>query len=138
MAKKQKHRSLAEWFELITQCRQSGLSDDEWCIMNGISRSTFSKAAERLRNQAYAVPKRNNINNLDLTSKQEVVKIDICDEEVSRPAVAVQDRMPLYLDNSHTVEISMGEINIKLCNDADPHLVNVILNSLHGGKTYAG
>lgn len=38
MAKNQTpHRSLQEWFELVTECRQSGLSDTEWCILNGIS-----------------------------------------------------------------------------------------------------
>lgn len=129
-------RSLEEWFRLITECRQSGLSDAEWCTLKGISRSTFQQAAKRLRDKAYALPERNNVKNLDLTSKQEVVKIDICEEVVPHSVVPVQTDSPLYLDNSHTVEVSMDGINIRFRNDADPRLVKVILNSLHGGNAY--
>ena len=137
MAKNQTHhRSLQEWFLLVTECRQSGLSDTEWCILKGISRSTFTKATERLRRNAYALPERNNVKNLDLTSKQEVVKIDICEDIAPRPVVPVQTDTPLYLDNSHTVEVSMAGINIRFRNDADPRLVKVILNSLYGGNAY--
>ena len=31
-----KKRSDKEWMELITLCRQSGLSDSAWCMNNGI------------------------------------------------------------------------------------------------------
>lgn len=33
-------RSLEEWMSLVTQCRQSGLSDAAWCEQNGISSSS--------------------------------------------------------------------------------------------------
>ena len=139
MAKNQTpHRSLQEWFELVTECRQSGLSDTEWCILNGISRSTFTKATERLRHNAYALPERNTVKNLDFTSKQEVVKINISEEETPPAVIPAQPGPSLYLDNSHTVEVSTGNINIKFCNDADPRLVKVILNSLYGGNGYVG
>lgn len=137
MAKNQPSRSLSEWFELITQCRQSGLSDTEWCIANGISRSTFSKAAARLREKEFALPERNHVKDLDFTSKQEVVQINISGENVPRPVSPSLRETSLYLDNSHTIEISMGNTNIKFRNDADPMLVKVILSSLYGGNGYA-
>lgn len=37
------HRSDEEWMQLITSCRQSGLSDKEWCVSNGIVVSSFYK-----------------------------------------------------------------------------------------------
>ncbi|MBQ6638573.1 MAG: IS66 family insertion sequence element accessory protein TnpB [Lachnospiraceae bacterium] len=137
MAKNQApHRALEEWFRIITECRQSGLSDAEWCSLNGIARSTFLCAAKRLRDNAYALPKKNPVKDPALISKQEVVKIDICEEVVPQTPAPVQTGTPLYLDNSHTVEISMGDVNIKLFNDADPRLVKIILNSLHEGNAY--
>lgn len=43
------NRSLEEWMALITECRQSGLSDAAWCEQQGISVSSFYNAATRLR-----------------------------------------------------------------------------------------
>lgn len=41
-------RSLDEWLELVTSCRQSGLTDAAWCHENGISPSCFYNAVTRL------------------------------------------------------------------------------------------
>ena len=131
-----KSRSLDEWFDIITDCRQSGMSDAEWCTLHGISRSTFSKAAMRLRDKSYALPSKNKNKDLDFTSRQEVVKINISEEENPQMVVPVQPSTTPYLDNSHTIEVSIGDTNIKICNDADPILLKVILNSLRGGDHY--
>lgn len=42
-------RSLDEWMELVTECRQSGLTDAAWCIEHGISPGCFYNAVTRLR-----------------------------------------------------------------------------------------
>lgn len=42
-------RSLDELMELITECRQSGLTDAAWCNEHGISPSCFYNAVTRLR-----------------------------------------------------------------------------------------
>ena len=139
MARNQsKNRSLDEWFGLVTNCRQSGLSDAEWCTLHGISRSTFTKATMRLRNKAYALPSKNKTKDLDFTSKQEVVKINISEENTPHPMLPAKAEASLYLDNSHTIEVSIGNTNIKIRNDADPMLLKVILNSLRGGEHYVG
>ena len=49
-------RSLDEWMELVTQCRQSGLSDAAWCNERGISPSCFYNAVTRLRKKACQIP----------------------------------------------------------------------------------
>ena len=133
-----KSRSLDEWFELVTKCRQSGLSDTEWCNINGISRSTFTQAVKRLREKSYAIPSKNHTKDLELTSKQEVVQINISEENTPQQIIPAKTETSLYLDNSHTIEVSIGDTNIKICNDADPMLLKVILNSLRGGEHYVG
>ena len=49
-------RSLDEWMELVTECRQSGLTDAAWCNEHGISPSCFYKAVTRLRKKACQIP----------------------------------------------------------------------------------
>ena len=49
-------RSDEEWIQLITSCRQSGLSDKEWCASNGIVVSSFYNAVVRLRKKSLPDP----------------------------------------------------------------------------------
>lgn len=72
-------RSLDEWMELVTECRQSGLTDAAWCNERGISSSCFYNAVSRLRKKACQVPDPvRKASNFDLTShKQDVVQIAI-------------------------------------------------------------
>lgn len=36
------YKSLDDWFRIVTECRQSGLTDDQWCQINGINKNTRS------------------------------------------------------------------------------------------------
>ena len=56
--KRRIHHSDEEWMQLITSCRQSGLSDKEWCVSNGIVVSSFYNAVVRLRKKACQIPER--------------------------------------------------------------------------------
>ena len=49
-------RSLDEWMKLVTECRQSGLTDAAWCTELGISPSSFYNAVTRLRKRACQIP----------------------------------------------------------------------------------
>ena len=75
-------RSQDEWFQLIQECRSSGLSDRTWCEQHGILVSSFYNAVKRLRKSACDIPLSSNRRTyaLDLTSasRQEAVRIDIC------------------------------------------------------------
>ena len=42
--KRAPRRSLDDWMELVTECRQSGLTDAAWCEAQGISPSCFYNA----------------------------------------------------------------------------------------------
>ena len=72
-------RSLDEWMELVTECRQSGLTAAAWCNEHGISPSCFYNAVTRLRKKACQIPDPvGKVSALDLTSqKQDVVQIAI-------------------------------------------------------------
>ena len=129
------YRSLDEWFNLVQEARKSGMTDAQWCLSNGISRHTFNNAIRRLRKKSFAIPK----------PKQDIhdftVKVDIVPDGYS-PAVKPHagfsiDKSPEpapYIDNSHMIEISFGDVHISLSNGADPVLVSKTLSLL---RSYA-
>ena len=100
-------RSLDEWMDLVTECRQSGLTDAAWCNEHGISPSCFYNAVSCLRKRACQVPDSvGKASTLDLTHhKQDVVQIAI------EPKNSLEELLPqagtssMYIDNSHTIEI---------------------------------
>lgn len=136
MNPRQPSRSSAEWMELITQCRQSGLSDSMWCEQQGIPTSTFYNAVTRLRKMAYSIPAPSKEAKLsmDFTAKQEVVKIDIIPELETVPKmitpVPARQVPPEYFDNSHKIEIIMGATSIRVGSDADPVLLETAIRTL--------
>lgn len=128
------HRSDEEWMQLITACRQSGLSDKEWCVANGIVVSSFYNAVVRLRKKACQIPDReqSNVRIHDLTaaSLPDVVPVSIIPEgKAFHAAPALQDAAAHY-DNSHMVQITAGNLSVQLCNGTDPALVGQILSFL--------
>lgn len=71
-------RTDEEWYRLIMDCRKSGLSDSQFCQVNGIPNSSFSTAVKRLRKKSFAIPEVTDVDIHDLTlQKQDVVKVDI-------------------------------------------------------------
>lgn len=128
-------RSDEEWFRIINECRRSGLSDSQWCKQHDIRESTFFCAVSRLRKKAYAIPDRDR--SIDVLSeslpKQDVVRIDIEPEplQLSRPE-PMQVMPATYLDNSHTIEIDVHGINIRVFNSVDRKLLKTVLSALGG------
>ena len=128
-------RSDEEWFRIINECRRSGLSDSQSCNQHDIRDSTFFCAVSRLRKKAYAIPDRSK--SIDVLSeslpKQDVVRIDIEPEplQLSKPE-SMQVMPATYLDNSHTIEIDVHGINIRVFNSVDRELLKTVLSALGG------
>ena len=128
-------RSDEEWFRIINECRRSGLSDSQWCKQHDIRDSTFFCAVSRLRKKAYAIPDRSK--SIDVLSeslpKQDVVRIDIEPEPLQLSKPEPMQVMPAtYLDNSHTIEIDVHGINIRVFNSVDRELLKTVLSALGG------
>lgn len=129
-----KRRSQEEWLQLIMECRSSGMTDRTWCEEHGILVSSFYNAVKRLRRKSCDIPYASNKKPyaLDLTSqKQEAVQIDICPETIPDPGVpAPQITSVPHIDNSHTIELMMGGVSLKVRNSADPVLLQQIIRML--------
>lgn len=130
--KRASKRSLDDWMEMVTACRQSGMTDADWCAEHGIAPSSFYNAVTRLRKQACQIPDPiKKVSTLDLTSrKQDVVRIAI--EPANSPEELLPNPMDssMYLDNSYTIEIETNGILIRMSNSVQPSLLNLLLNAL--------
>ena len=129
MSKRVSHTD-QEWLKLIQDCRTSGLSDKAWCEANNIVSSTFYNAVTRLRKKACDIPAPVAVKPsyvMDLTSKQEVVQIDICPET----AVTVPDeKTDAHLDNSYTIELRANDFQLKISNGVDPILLEQVFRMI--------
>ena len=114
-------RNPDEWMKLVLECRKSGMSDRQWCSANDISYYTFASAIKTLRRMNYEIPKSRDLDIHDLTlPKQDVVKVDIVSDIQPPKEVINVPEAATHLDNSHMIEISLGDVHISLCNGADP------------------
>ena len=98
---------------LINECRQSGMTDADWCRENDIAVSTFYNWVSRCRKAAADQIPAANYGHLEVPRpKQDVVPIDIVPE--------------------HTIEVAMKDITVRISNDADPVLLTRTFRLLQG------
>lgn len=125
-------RCLDEWMELVTECRQSGLTDAAWCNEHGISPSCFYNAVTRLRKRACQIPNPvGKASTFDLTShKQDVVQIAI-EPETSPAGLILNERnSSMHLDSSYAIEIEAKGLLIRMSNTIQPTLLKVLMDAL--------
>ena len=105
---------MAEQIRLINECRQSGMTDADWCRENGIAVSTFYNWVSRRRKTAAdQIPAPNYGHCGSPRSKQDVVPIDIVSDHLSEQHTASQMHQT-HLNNSHTIEVSMNDVTLRL------------------------
>lgn len=75
-----------EQIKLIIECRQSGLSDYQWCRQRDINPSTFYNWVSKLRKSGYTFPDSQS-KSVGTAVVQEVVKLDVAEQEVSSPVI---------------------------------------------------
>ncbi len=112
----------------ITQCRQSGMTDADWCRENDIPISTFYSWVGRCRKNACSVPAPSYGHSVKTAVEQDVVPVNIVAADLpsktmapAASSVTLQEKP--YLDNSHTIEVSMQSMTIRISNQADLDLL---------------
>ena len=115
--KRAPRRSLDDWMELVTECRQSGLTDAAWCEAQGISPSCFYNAVSRLRKRACQIPdpivfKRSTLNYYRLYSRarklcKDCPRLSICEIDQGAIRINASGNYPAFHRNKlkyHTPE----------------------------------
>lgn len=130
-------------FELVMECRNSGLTDYQWCKEHDIHPGTFYNWIARFRKQGYSnIPEPTGRTSKHKAVKQEVVKLEILpDAPAKSVSFASNDSEPssyFYEDNSNypetVMEICSNGSIIRITNHINPQLLSVVLSQLGGTK----
>ena len=117
---------MAEQIKLINECRRSGMTDADWCREHQISPSTFYNWISRCRKAVADQILEPNYGHLEKPRpKQDVVPVKIIPENVQEDIQA--PHLPMadtHLDNSHTIEVILQNLTIRIHNEADPVLLS--------------
>ena len=121
-------------FNLIMECRRSGLTDHQWLKEQGIAPSTFYNWIYRFRKNGYPniedIPKPLKQGSPHRAQPQEVVRIDPVRDDPS-----LEQNAPMQVGYSNVdpvMEIISGRTIIRLTNGTDPCLLETVLRSLGG------
>lgn len=115
-------------YELVMQCRKSGLSDRQWCLDNDIVLSTFYYWVRRLRQHAcYDLPETKcSGRNVSATERQDVVCVNIQTNPVREtagiPAVSILEAANIFLQ--------YGGVSIALSNNFEEQTLKRVLLTL--------
>ena len=128
-----------EQFRLVMECRQSGLSDHQWCLENDIKPSTFYTWIQRLKKKGYSdIPGPARQNAYSPTPEQEVVRIDFTapNSRVSSYAATMPYPSDGIVPEANTMvptlELNVSGINLRVTNEVEPSLLMQTLQMLRG------
>lgn len=124
-------KTAQEQYALITECRQSGLSDALWCRQNGIAPSTLYSWIARLREKGCGIPESEKGVKCVPAPAQDVVKIDIVPDA---PDIRPAHISGTHDADAHSISIELAGANIKITNDASPELIASVINILRGSS----
>lgn len=132
-----------EWITFLKDCRSSGMTDKDWCIMHDIHPSTLYKVISRLRKKACEIPTHEN---KTVSLRQEVVEVASIDENgvITQPSkietVPAPSKSPSVMPYSNTtcvpafettVRVAMPSgINIGFSNSTNAATIRSILGAL--------
>lgn len=121
-----------EQIKLIMECRQSGLSDYQWCQKQGIKAGTFYNWVSKLRKSGYTIPDSNSKSEGAVVA-QDVVKVNLVNEEMSG-SVIEQNTRPLAVASTPSVaaELVVENVTLRLFNGADQNLIRCAMQCLGG------
>lgn len=123
--------------KLIMECRQSGLSDYQWCEQNGVYPGTFYNWVSKLKKNGYTFPNPAG-KTQTVPVKQEIVKIGLieCPPDISRPTIEQNATFSPSTESNIAAELVTGNITIRLFNGADIQLAQEVLRCI-GGVNHA-
>lgn len=133
MSSRAERKNSDEQYQLILECRSSGMTDYQWCKEHNINPGTFYNWVKRLRQKNSAsVPEPAGKDEYKPSEKQDIVQLQILDDRADIiPVVADSIKQPAVNSVDVCVSpimITIGQSRINLTNDVDPSLFMQILH----------
>lgn len=126
-------RTADEQYQLIMECRTSGLSDFQWCTEHDINPGTFYNWVKRLRRKAcYEIPEPAGRLNHAPSAKQEVVLVDIVPNDIQEPQSVTKTQtqeksLDVMQPNAAPITIEIANASISIQNTIDPQILMQLL-----------
>lgn len=122
-----------EQYRLIMECRQSGLTDHQWCVEHDIKPGTFYNWVKRLRQKGCTDLPSVTGRSYDASEKQDVVKVefknpDICSQSQLALATASNSSVPVL--DMPAMKLSIGRSILSIPNGTDPLLLAQTLRAM--------
>ena len=125
-----KRRTEQEQYDMIMECRQSGLSDHQWCLEHDINPGTFYNWVRRFRKQACEFPAPAGKDRFQAVH-QEVVKMEIIPDHPSDffEQPSMEDSAEITKPVA-AMELQIGKAVLRISNQTDPRLLEQTLKLL--------
>lgn len=125
-----KRRTEQEQYDMIMECRQSGLSDHQWCLEHDINPGTFYNWVRRFRKQACEFPAPVGKDRFQAIH-QEVVKMEIIPDHPSDlfEQSSMEDTAEITKPVA-AMELQIGKAVLRISNQTDPRLLEQTLKIL--------
>lgn len=119
---------------LITECRQSGLTDREWCLEHGINLSTFYSWIKKLKKRTSfdippAMSTQEKSNRTSRKEPPEVVQVNVLSKTATIREPAMMRDMSM---DETTLEIRLADVCIRANNSTDSFMLTNLIQSLRG------
>ena len=122
-----KRRTEQEQYEIIMECRQSGLSDHQWCLEHDINPGTFYNWVRRFRKQACEFPELAEKDRFQAIH-QEIVKMkSIPDQSTDLYGQSSKEDIVQIKNPAAAMELQIGQAVLRISNQTDPRLLEQTL-----------
>lgn len=119
--------SIEERHRLILECKASGLSDYQWCQLNGIKPGTFYSWIRKFRKEGYPECQTSEMISSPLPAgKQEVVRLEFRSEEFSKENHFLS-HPDSGLSSQPDLEILAGTMKLRISNHISPELLKQVM-----------
>lgn len=134
-----------EQIRLVYECRNSGLSDSQWCRQHGIAPSTFSNwvCRNKIRGDVI-IPEPLGVEEYWPEAKPDIVQVNLVKDGNQQPALTkpvqnhpstqkVGEKAVDFMQSVPVLEVEIGDTRIRVSNEVDPGLLAHALQILRGG-----
>lgn len=121
-----------EQYRLIMECRQSGLTDHQWCVEHDIKPGTFYNWVKRLRQKGCMDFPASTGRSYSAPESQEVVRVDFHDTD-TRSYEQPLNMIPTSTERNNIsvaepMRLSVGSFLLTIPNGTDPQLLSQTLH----------
>jgi transposase-like protein len=138
-----------EQLRLVYECRNSGLSDSQWCRQHGIATSTFSNWVIRNKKRGDIIPDPVSAEEYWPDAKPDIVQVNLVSDAAyvekkvaipatrelshsSAPQISTDAAPTVFQPGIPVLEIELRGAKLRITNDIDPNLLAQTVQILRG------